>query len=285
MCYCIFCTKEHKKWKETMSNTFLKWAGGKRWFVNRENQRFPAEYNRYIEPFLGGGAVFFYLEPQEAILSDINNELINTYIAVRDDIESVYRNLRMHARSHCREYFYQVRDRSTRTLATSAARMIYLNKSCFNGIYRVNKQGKFNVPYGTRDEISFDHESLMRSSNILQNAQILCQDFEATIDMAQEGDFIFCDPPYAVVDEENRFVGYNADVFSWQDQVRLANALERAKDRNVKIIMTNVEHGDVRRLYENIEGFTLDTVQRQCFISGTADGRRAYQELIVSANI
>lgn len=113
-----------------MSNTFLKWAGGKRWFVNRENRRFPAEYNRYIDPFLGGGAVFFYLEPQKAILSDINSELINTYIAVRDDIESVYHNLRMHARSHCREYFYQVRDKRTRTLATSAARMIYLNKSC-----------------------------------------------------------------------------------------------------------------------------------------------------------
>ncbi|MBD5105660.1 MAG: Dam family site-specific DNA-(adenine-N6)-methyltransferase [Lachnospiraceae bacterium] len=268
-----------------MSNTFLKWAGGKRWFVNRENRRFPDEYNRYIEPFLGGGAVFFYLEPQEAILSDINNELINTYIAVRDDIESVYRNLRIHERSHCREYFYQMRDRSTRTLATSAARMIYLNKSCFNGIYRVNKQGKFNVPYGTREEITFEYNSLVEASNVLQNAQIFCQDFEATIDMAQEGDFIFCDPPYAVVDEENRFVGYNADVFSWQDQIRLANALERAIDRNVKFIMTNIDHEDVRRLYENIEGVTLDTVQRQCFISGTADGRRTYQELIVSANI
>lgn len=271
--------------EKAMSNSFLKWAGGKRWFVNRENRRFPSEYNRYIDPFLGGGAVFFYLEPQMAILSDTNNELINTYIAVRDDIESVYHNLRIHARNHCREYFYQVRDRRTRTLATSAARMIYLNKSCFNGIYRVNKQGKFNVPYGTRDEISFDYENLIEASNALQNSQILCQDFEATIDMAQEGDFIFCDPPYAVVDEENRFIGYNADAFSWQDQVRLANALGRAKDRNVKIIMTNVEHVEVRKLYENIEGLILDTVQRQCFISGTADGRKLYQELIVSANV
>lgn len=268
-----------------MSNSFLKWAGGKRWFVDRENQRFPEEYNKYIEPFLGGGAVFFHLEPQDAILSDINRELINTYVAVRDDIESVYRNLRAHARNHCKEYFYQVRDKSTRTLATLAARMIYLNKSCFNGIYRVNKQGKFNVPYGTRARISFDRESLIESSIVLQNAKILCQDFEETIDMAQEGDFIFCDPPYAVVDEENRFVGYNADVFSWQDQIRLANALRRAKDRNVKILMTNVEHEEVRRLYENIEGFVLDTVQRRCFISGIADGRKTYQELIVSANI
>lgn len=270
-----------------MGNTFLKWAGGKRWFVNRESQRFPKAhtYNRYIEPFLGGGSVFFYLEPQEAILSDINSELISTYIAVKDDIESVYKNLRIHARKHCEEYFYQVRDRSTRTPATSAARMIYLNKACFNGIYRVNKQGKFNVPYGTREELSFNYKSLVETSNILQNAQILCQDFEVTIDMAQEGDFIFCDPPYAVVDDENRFVGYNADVFSWQDQIRLANALERAKDRNVKIIMTNVEHADVRSLYKNIDGFTLDTVKRQCFISGHAEGRKNYLELIVSANI
>lgn len=268
-----------------MSNTFLKWAGGKKWFVNRENMRFPDEYNRYIEPFLGSGAVFFYLEPQEAILSDINNELINTYIAVRDEIEAVYRNLKIHERHHCREYYYQIRDSNTRTLATSAARMIYLNKSCFNGIYRVNRQGEFNVPYGTKEAISFNHENLVESSNVLQNAQIFCRDFEATIDMAQESDFIFCDPPYAVVNEENRFIGYNADVFSWKDQIRLAEALIRAKDRKVKIIMTNVEHKDVRRLYENIKGVTLDTVQRKCFIAGAAEGRKIYQELIVSANI
>lgn len=268
-----------------MKNTLLKWAGGKRWFVNRESCRFPVEYNRYIEPFLGGGAVFFYLEPHEAIISDVNEELINTYIAVRDDSESVYRNLKIHAKNHCREYFYQMREKNTRTLATAAARMIYLNKTCFNGIYRVNKQGKFNVPYGTRDEISFEHDELVKTSNILRNAQILCQDFEITIDMAQEGDFLFCDPPYAVIDEENRFVGYNADVFSWKDQIRLANALERAKNRNVKIIMTNVDHEEVRHLYDNIDGFILDTVQRQCFISGTVGGRKAYQELIVTANI
>lgn len=268
-----------------MINTFLKWAGGKRWFVKRENERFPNEYNRYVEPFLGGGAVFFYLEPVEAILGDINIELINTYIAVKEDIESVYHNLKIHERKHCKDYYYLIRDRNTRTLATAAARTIYLNKACFNGVYRVNKQGRFNVPYGTREEISFDYDSLVKSSHILQNAQILCQDFEKTINMAQERDFLFCDPPYAVVNEDSRFVGYNADVFSWQDQIRLANALKRAKDRNVKILMTNVEHEKVKSLYENVDGFTLDIVQRQCYISGTIDGRKAYNELVVTANI
>lgn len=268
-----------------MGNPFLKWAGGKNWFVERENLRFPKKYNRYIEPFLGGGAVFFYLEPKQAIISDINCELINTYVAVQEDVESVYHNLRIHQRNHCKDYFYEIRNRRTRTLATSAARMIYLNKTCFNGIYRVNKQGRFNVPYGTRDEIFFDYKSIKEASKVLQNAQILRQDFEETINMAQGEDFIFCDPPYAVVNEENRFIGYNADVFSWQDQIRLARALERAKNRNVKIMMTNVEHRDVRALYENVEGFTLDTVQRWCFISGNASGRKVYQELVVSANL
>lgn len=268
-----------------MSNTFLKWAGGKRWFVNHENKRFPTEYNRYIEPFLGSGAVFFYLQPQEAILCDINMDLINTYISVRDEIDAVYRNLRIHESNHSRTYYYTIRDRRTRTTATAAARMIYLNKACFNGIYRVNNQGKFNVPFGTRTELSFNRESLIGSAHDLRNAQILCQDFQETIELAQENDFLFCDPPYAVINEDARFISYTAALFSWDDQIRLAMSLERAKERGVKIIMTNVNHEEVRALYENIDGFVLDTVTRSCSISGNVEGRRAYSELIVCANL
>lgn len=268
-----------------MGSTFLKWAGGKHWFVHREKRLFPTEYNRYIEPFLGGGSVFFYLQPQNAILSDINNELINTYISIRDEVEDVYRNLRIHARNHSRAYFYHLRGVKTRKSATAAARMIYLNKACYNGIYRVNKQGKFNVPYGTAEELTFDRDSLVESSLDLQHAEIMCRDFEITIDEAQQGDFIFCDPPYAVMDNNNRFVSYNADVFSWNDQIRLSEALIRAKNRNVKIIMTNVDHETVRALYQNIQGFVLKSVQRQCFISGTNEGRRQYTELVVTANL
>ncbi|MBE7065680.1 MAG: Dam family site-specific DNA-(adenine-N6)-methyltransferase [Ruminococcaceae bacterium] len=268
-----------------MSEAFLKWAGGKKWFINRQKQIFPVEYNRYIEPFLGGGSVFFYLKPQNAILSDINEELINTYIAVRDDFEHVYQNLKMHSKKHCENYYYEIRQRKTRCLATSAARMIYLNKTCFNGIYRVNKDGIFNVPCGTQKEICFEYEKLLKSSMVLKKAQILCQDFEQTIDLAQAGDFIFCDPPYTVMDEENRFVGYNADVFSWRDQIRLAAALRCAREKKAKIIMTNIDHPNVRALYENLDGFKLCSIQRKCFISGTLDGRRDYKELIVTANL
>lgn len=268
-----------------MGNTFLKWAGGKRWFVNNESDRFPTEYNRYIEPFLGGGAVFFHISPQDAIISDVNQELINTYIAVRDNVEGVFRTLSVHSRKHSRDYYYVVRDMRPRTNHTLAARMIYLNKACFNGIYRVNKAGRFNVPFGTRTELIFERDDLVQSSIALQGAKILCQDFETTVDLALDGDFLFCDPPYAVIDEQNRFVSYNADVFSWEDQMRLANSLTRAKNRGVKILMTNVDHPAVRNLYDNIDGFILDTVQRQCFIAGTNEGRRTYYELIVTANM
>ena len=268
-----------------MGNTFLKWAGGKHWFVHKENHRFPSEYNRYIEPFLGGGSVFFHVQPQNAILSDINTELINTYISVRDEVDAVYEHLKEHAKNHCYEYYYKIRKRNTRKSSTSAARMIYLNKACFNGIYRVNKQGKFNVPCGTATELYFDRKNLIESSMCLQKAEILCRDFEITINQAQHGDFLFCDPPYAVTDDNNRFVSYNADVFSWDDQVRLSQALIRAKERNVKIIMTNVDHENVRRLYNNVQGFVLDSVQRHCFISGTNEGRRQYTELVVTANL
>lgn len=208
-----------------MAKPFLKWAGGKKWFVNQERDRLLLDFNRYIEPFLGGGSVFFYINPQQAILSDINAELVNAYICLRDEFESVYKKLHIHQIHNSEEYYYIIRDRQTRTNATSAARTIYLNKACFNGVYRVNRDGKFNVPYGKVKNLIFDRNALQESSIALRGTEILCQDFEATIDQAEQNDFIFCDPPYAVLNEDNRFVSYTANLFSWNDQVRLSHAL------------------------------------------------------------
>lgn len=226
-----------------MAKPFLKWAGGKKWFVNQERDRLLLDFNRYIEPFLGGGSVFFYINPQQAILSDINAELVNAYICLRDEFESVYKKLHIHQIHNSEEYYYIIRDRQTRTNATSAARTIYLNKACFNGVYRVNRDGKFNVPYGKVKNLIFDRNALQESSIALRGTEILCQDFEATIDQAEQNDFIFCDPPYAVLNEDNRFVSYTANLFSWNDQVRLSHALNRAAQRGVKILMTNDSGG------------------------------------------
>lgn len=185
-----------------MAKPFLKWAGGKKWFVNQERDRLLLDFNRYIEPFLGGGSVFFYINPQQAILSDINAELVNAYICLRDEFESVYKKLHIHQIHNSEEYYYIIRDRQTRTNATSAARTIYLNKACFNGVYRVNRDGKFNVPYGKVKNLIFDRNALQESSIALRGTEILCQDFEATIDQAEQNDFIFCDPPYAIGEDE-----------------------------------------------------------------------------------
>lgn len=268
-----------------MAKSFLKWTGGKNWFIHRETNRLPLQYNRYIEPFLGGGSIFFFMNPEHAILSDINAELINTYVCMRDEFNSLYNNLKIHERNNSRDYYYKIRNRNTRTNATSAARTIYLNKACFIGIYRVNRNGKFNVPYGTAKNVYFNKSDLREASDLLRNAEIHCQDFELTIDMANDNDFIFCDPPYAVLDEGTRFVSYTADIFSWADQIRLSEALERARQRGVQILMTNVDHPEVRALYEENQGFELNAVERNCSISGLNEGRRIYSELIVTANI
>lgn len=267
-----------------MENTFLKWAGGKNWFVKQHGHRLPAQYNRFIDPFLGGGSVFFYMEPEEAILSDVNGELITTYRAIQQDWQKLDEKLRAHARRHCDEYYYKVRGQRPRETTSIAARMIYLNKTCFNGIYRVNRRGEFNVPRGSNNTVLTGQEKFEQRSILLHNVELINCDFEETINIAVEGDFLFCDPPYAV-QEEQSFVEYTQNLFNWDDQIRLADAIERARQRGVQILMTNVNHPSVRALYENREGFLLDKVDRYSSISGQAGGRRRYSELIVSANI
>lgn len=267
-----------------MNNTFLKWAGGKNWFVRNQRHRIPQQYNRYIDPFLGGGSLFFFLEPQQAILNDINAELIKTFRAIQNDWQGVERQLRVHARNHNNDYYYRIRAMRPRTDVTTAARMIYLNRTCFNGIYRVNRRGQFNVPIGTHNNVILATDQLQQRSQIIQHAQLMCGDFEQVIDMALRDDFLFCDPPYAVLDNEQRFVGYTRQTFDWNDQIRLSHAIERARQRGVKIIITNVNHPDVRGFYQN-NGYMLEEVTRYSSISGMADGRQQYSELIISANV
>ena len=267
-----------------MDSTFLKWAGGKTWFVKNQKHRLPETYERYIDPFVGGGALYFYLEPERAIINDVNSELIATYRAIQQEWDKVEIKLREHARHHNRDYYYQIRNMKPRKAYSIAARMIYLNRTCFNGIYRVNKDGKFNVPIGSPHPVITNFDQFQERSKILQGTEINEGDFEPIIDQALPGDFLFCDPPYAVL-EEDRFVSYTRNEFNWNDQIRLRNALVRALERDVQIIMTNVNHHEVKALYEGIDGFILDEVTRYSGISGTNDGRKPYSELIVSANI
>lgn len=262
---------------------FLKWPGGKRWFVSKHQRYFPKSYNRYFEPFLGSGSVYFHLRPNEAYLGDLNEELVVTYNAIKENWEEIYTRLSEHHKNHSKDYYYEIRDFEPQNPIERAARMIYLNRTCFNGIYRVNLKGKFNVPIGTKTNVICPTDDFEKTSELLSKAEIFTTDFEDLISASRECDFVFADPPYTVRHNNNGFIKYNETLFSWDDQIRLANALAEAKDRGVKILSTNANHKLVRQLYKE-RGFKTRAVSRYSSISASSNSRNQYKELVIWAN-
>jgi len=258
---------------------FLKWAGGKRWLVEHHADIFPPYSGNYIEPFLGAGSVFFHLCPKHAYLSDSSSDLIETYKAIRENWRLVLKHLKRHKNNHSDSYYYTIRDSYPKTPATMAARFIYLNRTCFNGIYRVNRQGKFNVPRGTRDTVIFESDDFEALSEVLQNAELKTCDFEESIDRARSGDLVFVDPPYTVRHNHNAFVKYNEKLFSWDDQIRLSACLKKAADRGVMIVATNAYHPCVMELYEGV--FDLIPISRKSNISADRQYRGKFEELLI----
>jgi DNA adenine methylase len=258
---------------------FLKWAGGKRWLVEREDFTIPAYTGRYIEPFLGSGAVFFHHRPDRAILSDANEKLISTYAAIVDDWQKVATHLHEHQLLHSKEHYYQERERVRKTPHSQAAQFLYLNRACWNGLYRVNKKGEFNVPIGTKTKILLESDNFEETSKLLAGANIECCDFEKTVDLADEGDFIFVDPPYTTAHNFNGFVKYNQKIFSWDDQIRLKHSLQRARLRGACVTLTNANHSSIVDLYKDCAKF-ID-VQRVSVISGLNKGRNSTTESLI----
>lgn len=261
---------------------FLKWPGGKRWFVKQYGGCFPKTSGTYIEPFVGSGAVFFSQTPRRAILGDINEELINLYTIMRDDPVTLKRILVSHQQLHDKEYYYQMRDMIPATNEEKAARMLYLNRTCFNGMYRVNQQGKFNVPIGTKNHFLYDIDLFEEYAKCLQHAQLICSDFCHTIELAGKDDFIFADPPYALAKNTN-FIKYNDKLFCWEDQLRLKRALIAARDRGASILMTNVFCEEIMQLY-NQDGFYIQEISRPSTIAGKADKRGRVTELVITSD-
>lgn len=262
---------------------FLKWPGGKRWFVTQYAHLLPTTFGTYVEPFLGSGAVFFHLEPRKALLGDANEELLATYRAIKRAPAAVVRHLKRHHRDHDTTYYYIVRDARMRTEVTRAARFVYLNRTCFNGIYRVNLEGRFNVPVGTKTAVVLETDDFLATARLLRRATIRGGDFEGLVDAAGRGDLVFADPPYTVRHNNNGFVKYNETLFSWADQERLALALTRAARRGVKVVATNAAHDEVRTLYPS-PTFSLTELERYSAISSDSASRRSYRELVVRAN-
>lgn len=263
-----------------MIEPFLKWPGGKRWLTSRHLGMFPKTYEKYIEPFLGGAAVFFALSPDDAYLSDANAELINAYNRIKRDRLKVERSLARYQKKHDSEFYYEIRDKRPTDPVARAVRFLYLNRTCFNGIYRVNKEGHFNVPIGTKDAVSFEDGYLETVERVLKNARIKTRDFEIAIGNANKDDFVFIDPPYTVMHNNNGFVKYNAQLFSWKDQARLATAIKAAGKRGALIMMSNADHESVRALYD---GFgTHHSLIRASILAGDPGYRRSATELLVT---
>ncbi len=262
-------------------NPFLRWAGGKSWLLPTwYNIVSNLEFKQYHEPFLGGGTSFFALPGvHPSYLSDVNPELILTYNVVKNNPEEVYAALEK--LKNTEEDYYIIRDRQCRTDITKAARFIYLNQTSYNGLWRVNRNGKYNVPYGFRKNWAYGKERLLAASMFLmkQQAQICQQDFETAIGNVQTGDFVFLDPPYTVSKKgDNGFIEYNETFFSLEDQKRLSKCIDIITERQAYYMLTNANHPTIAEIFHNCDR-RLEISRNSC-IGGRAAKRGRITEFV-----
>jgi len=251
--------------------------------VDQHSNLFPKNFDRYIEPFLGSGSVFFHLSPSQSILSDVNGDLIECYQQIQVRPKTIERHLKRHQRLHCSEYYYDIRMTNFSNPSMRAARFLYLNRTCFNGIYRVNLKGVFNVPIGSKTNVILESDNFYNISKKLENVELIHTDFEATIERATEGDFLYVDPPYTVKHNFNGFLKYNEKIFSWEDQVRLRDSLIAAAGRGASILVSNAAHQSVIDLYKT--SGTIRRLSRASVLSAKSSGRGTFEEILVSINV
>ncbi|MFC1454767.1 DNA adenine methylase [Candidatus Undinarchaeota archaeon] len=265
--------------------TFVKWAGGKTQLISQYKPLFPKQVKRYFEPFLGSGAVFFYLKQKfplmEAHLSDVSKELINCYSMVRGRRPTLIELLKQHKALHSKNYYYKVRalDKKSLTNVSRASRLIYLNKTCFNGLYRVNSKGQFNVPIGDyKNPGIVREETLNLASKLLRGAKISAGKFEDIATKARKGDFIYFDPPYMPLSKTSNFTSYTKNSFDLEDQTRLAELFKRLDKKGCKLMLSNSNLPIMRELYK---GYDIRTVNARRLISCDPNGRGHIKEVVV----
>jgi DNA adenine methylase len=235
-----------------------------------------ANFSRYFEPFCGGAALFFQLAPRRGVLSDTNAELINCYKQVKHDPELVIAALRKLKNSE--DHYYVVRDMNPRLNNKRAARVIYLTTLAFNGIYRVNQRGEFNVPYGYKTHVEpCDEERIRMASRLLRRVKLLVADFETAVAGTCRDDLIYFDPPYTVAHGSNGFVKYNEKILQWEDQIRLAQVAGAAVAKGCKVIVSNADQRSIRKLYRDFE---MERVGRASIMAASASHRRCITECV-----
>ncbi len=269
---------------------FVKWAGGKTQLLEKLLAYMPSNFNNYFEPFIGGGSFFLNIEPSKATINDFNFELICAYRCFQDEFlfESLKTELKKHEANHSESYYYQVRsmdkddDFFSLPIYVRAARMIYLNKSCFNGLYRVNSKGYFNVPFGRKEKvITFSENNFKALREYFRNNDIsvLNGDFEEAVETAQFRDFVYFDPPYDVIENKNSFTSYSKNDFGKNEQIRLANLFKKLSDAGVFVMLSNHNTVFINELYKD---FNIRVVNAKRMINSKADGRGDVEEVIIT---
>lgn len=279
--------------KNDLVQPFLKWAGGKRQLLSEIRKFYPRRYGIYFEPFVGAGAVLFDLQPRETVINDANGELITVYRIIKNDPEELITLLKQHEEKNTKEYFYQLRslDRDhafeALTEVQRAARIIYLNKTCFNGLFRVNSQGQFNVPYGSYKKPLIVDEIVIRAvSHYLLESRIDISndDFEEAVSGAARGDFVYLDPPYDPISDTSSFTGYSLPSFNKEEQKRLKNVCDDLTRRRCKVLLSNSATNFIRDLYSDTTRYTIVEVTANRNINSVAAGRGKISELLIFNN-
>ncbi|MEI7024433.1 DNA adenine methylase [Paenibacillus sp. y28] len=264
---------------------FLKWAGGKRQLLPEIRKYVPQHYSAYYEPFVGAGAVLFDLQPQKAVINDVNTELINTYKVIRDHVDELIADLKKHQAD--KEYFYSIRDLDRQeqfkglSHVEKSSRIIYLNKTCFNGLFRVNSRGQFNVPFGKYKNPQIVNEPVLRAVHDYLSTNdftILNGDFEQAVSTAKAGDFVYFDPPYDPVSNTASFTSYSLNGFGKKDQERLRDTFAELDRRGCKVLLSNSATDYIKDLYSS---YTVRIVSASRNINSNAARRGKIEEVLV----
>jgi len=266
--------------------TFVKWAGGKKQLIEQFKQYFPKNIEDYYEPFVGGGAVLFYVlqthKPKKILISDINEELINCLNVIKNNVEVLISKLKEHKELHNKEYFYKIRKLNHKEISSieSASRFIYLNKTCFNGLYRVNSKGEFNVPIGSYKNPSIVMEQDLRLiSKLLHNVEIKVMSFDKVLEYAKKNDFVYFDPPYYPLNKTSSFTSYTKDSFLEKEQKQLAEVFTELDKKGCKIMLSNSDTEFIKNLYNN---YKINLVQARRMINSDPTKRGKINEIVVT---
>ncbi len=269
---------------------FVKWVGGKRQLLSQFRKlnlyppdKFDIKTGKYFEPFAGGGAVFFDLLPEKAYLSDLNKELIITYNVIKNNVEGLITSLKKHKTD--KEYFLKVRAQNPNSLSdvAIASRFIFLNKTCFNGLYRVNLKGQFNVPFGKyKNPMICDEINLRKVSKALQNVEIKHQDYKEVLKKAKKGDFVYFDPPYYPISKTAKFTAYTANAFLDKEQIELRDTVLELHKRGCLIMLSNSDTPFINKIYSGFKGIKISKVEAGRAINSDGAGRGKITEVLVT---